>query len=472
MAGGRCSVLGGRWPVAGGVRAALSCRPSMKRRIKEGWPRRATHTRRSPARGHRPPITGHRSPATGHRSPITGRRSPATDHRLLLPLTLYLPADKAYPMETLVARIKKAARELGFEVAAIASADPLTRDDRAFADWRESGFAAGMEYMTRRPELHAHPNALVPYARSVITLAINYYATAPELEHGRRFGRVARYAWGLDYHDVVRPRLVELALQIERFAGRKLHARCFVDAVPLLERAVAASAGVGFFGKNTNLLRPRNGTWFFLSEILVDLDLPPDANQIKVSCGSCRRCIAACPTEAFVAPYQLDSGKCISYLTIENKGGIPRELRSQVGEWVFGCDVCQDVCPFNRFASETAWRELGPEAGVGSRLDLGELLSMSADEHFRLRFRGTALMRAKRRGLLRNAAVAAANIGAENAVPALVRRIKEDNEPLIRSHALWALAQLDPRKAAPLIERSLTDPDPEVRKEARELKEL
>ena len=371
-------------------------------------------------------------------------------------------------MSALVEQIRQTARELGFEVAGIASVEPLARDDRAFAHWRESGFAAGMVYMTRRPELHAHPSALVPYARSVITLAINYYETAPAFEHEHRFGRVARYAWGLDYHDVVKPRLVELASQIEKFAGRKLHARCFVDAVPLLERAVAASAGVGFFGKNTNLLRPRSGSWFFLSEILVDLDLPADENQIKVSCGSCRRCMDACPTDAFAGPYQLDSRKCISYLTIENKGAIPRELRSQIGEWVFGCDVCQDVCPFNRFASDTAWPELRPESGVGSRLDLGELLSIASDEQFRARFRGTALMRPKRRGLLRNAAIAAANIGATSAVPALVERIKSDAEPLIRSHALWALAQLDfklAKQIAPGVIKN--DPDESTRDEAR-----
>ncbi len=370
-------------------------------------------------------------------------------------------------MSALVEQIRRAARELGFEVAGIASVQPLLRDDAAFGQWRESGFAAGMDYMTRRPELHAHPAALVSDARSLITLAINYFATGPAFEHEHRFGRVARYAWGLDYHDVVKPRLIELAVRIENIAGRKLHARCFVDAVPLLERAVAASAGVGFFGKNTNLLQPRQGSWFFLSEILVDLDLPADNNRIKVSCGSCTRCLNACPTDAFAGPYQLDSRKCISYLTIENKGEIPRELRSGIGEWVFGCDVCQDVCPFNRFASDTAWPELRGEAGAGSRLDLTELLSIATDAEFRARFRGTALLRPRRRGLLRNAAVVAANIGAIRTVPALVERIESDSEPLIRSHALWALAQLDPNRVLSLIERCLSDPSPQVRDEAR-----
>jgi epoxyqueuosine reductase len=345
-----------------------------------------------------------------------------------------------------------------------------------------------MEYMTRRPDLNAYPAKLVPRAVSIITLAINYYADAPPFMSERRYGRVARYAWGLDYHDVVKRRLLRLIEDIERIAGRKLAARAFVDAVPLLERAVAARAGVGFFGKNTNLIRPREGSWFFLSELLVDLELPSDGVQTSVSCGTCHRCIDACPTEAFAGPHVLDSRRCISYLTIENKGAIPKALRPGVGEWVFGCDICQEmgletgnrgslpviargesqsVCPFNRFAKETAWEEFHPEAGVGPRLDLVETLSISTDDEFRARFKGTPLTRPKRRGLLRNAAVVARNIGCVSAVPALIERVESDPEPLIRSHALWALAGLDSKRAARLIEKSLADPDPRVREEAK-----
>jgi epoxyqueuosine reductase len=367
----------------------------------------------------------------------------------------------------LATQIKIAAQELGFGVAGIASVEPFDRDNTAFQKWLESDFAAGMDYMQRRPELRARPRELVPYARSVITLAVNHYAEAPAFDHEQRYGRVARYAWGRDYHDVVKPRLQALAARIEQLAGRPIHARCFVDAVPLLERAVAARAGVGFFGKNTNLLQPRSGSWFFLSEILLDLELPADNHQKKVSCGSCHRCIDACPTDAFAGPYRLDSRRCISYLTIENKGAIPRELRAGVGEWIFGCDVCQDVCPFNRFASETAWPEFRPEAGVGARLDLVEVLSIATDDEFRARFRGTPLTRPKRRGLLRNAAVVAANIGAGAAVPLLISRIENDAEPLIRSHALWGLAQLDPRLAILAAQHARkTDPDPSVLQEA------
>jgi len=367
----------------------------------------------------------------------------------------------------LVAQIKQAARELGFELAGIASVEPLERDDIAFHQWCEQGLAAGMDYMTRRPELHAHPRTLVPYAQSLITLAVDYATAAPAFEHEHRYGRVARYAWGLDYHDVVKPRLKTLVGKIEEIVGREVHARCFVDAVPLLERALAARAGLGFFGKNTNLLQPRSGSWFFLSEILLDLELPADNREIKISCGTCHRCIDACPTDAFPAPYQLDSRKCISYLTIENKGAIPGELRAAIGDWVFGCDVCQDVCPFNRFASDTRWPEFRPEAGVGPRLDLVELLSIASDEEFRVRFRGTPLTRPGRRGLLRNAALVAANVGATAAVPLVIERIENDPEPLIRSHCLWALGQLDSKGAAPIAERALKgDPDPLVREEA------
>ena len=371
-------------------------------------------------------------------------------------------------MSELVTQIKYAARGLGFEVAGIASVEPIERDDIAFQEWREQGFAAGMDYMTRRPELHAHPRALVPYAQSMITLAVDYATAAPAFEHEHRYGRVARYAWGRDYHDVVKLRLQTLAVRIEEIAGREIHCRCFVDAAPLLERAVAARAGLGFFGKNTNLLQPRSGSWFFLSEILLDLELPADNHEIKVSCGSCRRCLGACPTDAFPAPYVLDSGKCISYLTIENKTAIPRELRAAIGDWIFGCDVCQDVCPFNRFASDTRWPEFHPESGVGPRLDVAEVLSIATDEEFRARFRGTPLTRPKRRGLLRNAAVVAANVGATQAVPLLIERIENDPEPLIRSHCLWALSQLDAKLGAPIADRALKlDLDPLVLEEAK-----
>lgn len=390
-------------------------------------------------------------------------------------------------MSALALQIKRAARRLGFEVLAVTSVAPLVGDDEFFRLWREAGFAAEMQYMTRRTELHAHPKRLVPQAASLVTLAVNYYIEAPPFEHQNRYGRVARYAWGLDYHEVVKPRLLTLAEEIEKLAGRKIHSRCFVDAVPLLERALAARAGLGFFGKNTNILQPQRGSWFFLAEIFVDLDLPADEREVKVSCGTCHRCLDACPTDAFAEAYKLDSRRCISYLTIEHKGVIPHDLRAGLGEWLFGCDVCQEmrpdatkhrslpvivrgeselVCPFNRFAKQTAWKEFHPDAGAGTKLDLVDVLSIDDDEMFRQRFKGTPLTRPKRRGLLRNAAVVAANIGCTAAIPILIDRIEHDREPLIRSHALWALTWLDEKKARHFIEQSLNDPDPMVKDEA------
>jgi epoxyqueuosine reductase len=364
-------------------------------------------------------------------------------------------------------QIKDAARDLGFEVAGITSVEPLETDDGRFEEWKSAGFAADMTYMLRSPAINAYPGRISPRALSLISLAVDYYAEAPGFNHEGRYGKVARYAWGLDYHEVVKPRLFELINRIEKIAMRKVAARAFVDAVPLLERAAGARAGLGFFGKNTNLLQPRGGSWFFLAEMLLDIELPGAEKQIKINCGSCHRCLDACPTNAFAGPFRLDSRRCISYLTIENKGPIPRELRSGIGEWIFGCDVCQDVCPFNRFAKETKWPELLPKSGVGPRLDLVETLSIATDEEFRKRFRGTALTRPKRRGLLRNAAVVAANVGATAAVPALIERIEHDSEALIRGHAIWALSKLDRRNSRAHVERAFkNDPDLFVRDEA------
>ena len=370
-------------------------------------------------------------------------------------------------MTGLEERIKRKALDLGFEVVGITNVGRMSGHDKALRDWCDAGFAAGMTYMTRRPELNANPQLLVPWAASVITLAVNYWAPAPSFDHESRYGRVARYAWGRDYHYVVKPRLLALAAEIEGLAARPLRARAFVDAVPLLERAVAAQAGLGFFGKNTNLLQPRRGSWFFLAELLVDMPLESQGEPIKVSCGSCRRCLEACPTGAFAGAYVLDSRRCISYLTIENKGAIPAEFRAGLGEWIFGCDVCQDVCPFNRFSSETTWPELGPEAGVGHRLDLVDLLSVASDREFRNRFGGTPLVRAKRKGLLRNAALVAANVNCTDAISALITRIEEEAEPLIRGHALWALSLLDRGTGKRLAERAIErDSDPFVVEEA------
>ncbi len=374
---------------------------------------------------------------------------------------------------------RAAARDLGFEVVAIAPAGPFPRDGARLRAWCEAREHGDMAYMARTAAMRADPAALVPDAAWTVTVAVDYHADAAAFASERRFGRVARYAWGRDYHDVVLPRLRALAARFEALAGGPLAHRCVVDAEPLLERAAAARAGLGFFGKNTCVILPRRGSWFFLGEIVVaagpigasrDAPPPPRPAPVAVGCGTCRRCLDACPTNAFTEPWRLDARLCISYLTIEAKGPIPVDLRTRVGAWVFGCDVCQDVCPFNRFASDGAWPELRPEAGVGPRLDLVATLSIATDEEFRARFRGTPLLRPKRRGLLRNAAVAAANVGCDAAVPALEERAGRDPEALVRGHALTALAALAPGRArAPADRARAADPDPFVRDEAERI---
>jgi epoxyqueuosine reductase len=319
--------------------------------------------------------------------------------------------------------------------------------------------------MDRDPPQRADPRTLLRTVRSVISVAVNHYVPQPPFEAEARFGRVARYAWGRDYHDVVLPRLEALAQALrEPLGADKVRAAC--DYSPFLERAAAARGGIGFFGKNTCLLLPRKGSWYFLGEVLLDVELPTTGGDGEDHCGTCRDCLVACPTDAFPAAFTLDARRCISYLTIEHTGSIPRDLRAAMGPWVFGCDVCQDVCPFNRFATPAPWPEFGPSEGVGMRLDLAGLLLLQTDAAFEGRFAGTPLLRPGRAGLVRNAAIAAANVGAEGALPAL-RACLEDAHETVREHALWALAQLDPRQGRRHAESMRqTDPDEGVRAEA------
>jgi epoxyqueuosine reductase len=251
-------------------------------------------------------------------------------------------------------------------------------------------------------------------------------------------GKVARYAVGADYHDVLRRRLNELLAWVQReLPGTQ--GRGVVDTAPLLERDFARRAGLGWFGKNTMLIHKRLGSYTLLGALLLDCTLEPDVPFETSHCGSCTRCLDACPTNAFTGPYQLDARRCISYLTIELRGPIPETLRPDVGDWVFGCDVCQEVCPWNRKAPTATEPELAPGV-VGQTLNLIELLGMSDDE-FRRRFRGTALWRSRRRGLLRNAAIVLGNHGDRRALPALVKAL-DDPEPLVREAAQWAIERI------------------------------
>jgi epoxyqueuosine reductase len=258
---------------------------------------------------------------------------------------------------------------------------------------------------------------------------------------------VARYARGRDYHDVLKPRLWALVRFLEAGLGRPVAARVFVDDGPCPDRAVAQRAGLGFFGKNTNLLTRTHGSYVLLGAALTDVPLPPDPPALG-DCGSCTLCLDACPTGALPAPFRVDSRRCISYLTIEQRGALPAELRADVGAHLFGCDVCQEVCPWNRLAAPTREAAFAPAAGAGAYLDSTAILALD-EAAYRERFRGSPLKRAKRQGLRRNAAVVLGN-AADGAARAALRAAAGDADPIVAEHAAWALARLDDRAAVPV----------------------
>lgn len=335
----------------------------------------------------------------------------------------------------LAEQIKAWAGEIGFDLVGIAPAtEAETR--AAYEEWVAAGHAGAMGYMAREPERRASPARVWEGTASVVVVGLNYLPADAAEGEGLR-GRVARYALGDDYHDVLAEGLRELLARIQGSAP-EVRGRVYVDTGPLLERDLAARAGLGWFGKNTMLLNRALGSYFFLGALLLDLPLPTDA-PTTAHCGTCHRCLSACPTGAFVAPYVLDARRCISYLTIELRGPIPRELRPLVGDWIFGCDVCQEVCPWNRKAPQATESRFAARPGWQAP-ELIPLLRLT-QEAFSKRFRGSAMKRTKRRGLLRNVCVALGNLGDPAAVPALVEAL-HDGEPLVRGHAAWALGRI------------------------------
>ena len=325
------------------------------------------------------------------------------------------------------------ALELGFDRVAIGSAAPAEHGP-ALEAWLDAGYAGTMSYLERGRADRLDPARLLPGCRSVVAVAMSYNpGTSFETDEWRP---VSRYARGSDYHDVIRPRLLELGAFIRTAAGGSVTSRAAVDSSAVLERDLAARAGLGWVGKNTNLLTPSLGSYFFIGIVLTTAALPFDEREPD-RCGTCTACLDACPTRAFVAPYVLDARRCISYLTIEHRGDIEDELAEQMGEWAFGCDVCQEVCPWNRKA------EPGHEPALASSGSLGSLEGLlELDPHaFRARFRGTAIWRTKRAGLLRNAAIVLANRGERSAIGALTQAL-DDEDPVVRRTAAWALAKL------------------------------
>jgi epoxyqueuosine reductase len=359
----------------------------------------------------------------------------------------------------LTQRILLQAQHLGFAHAAIVPAGPLpTRP--LYLEWIAEGRHGELDYLANHAALRFDASVLEPGTRSVIVLLARYRQPLDLLPGGLR---IARYAQGDDYHDTLRARMRALAAFIHAETGSPVAARPAVDSAPLLERDLAKLAGLGWIGKNTLLIHPTLGSFTFIAELLVDCELTATAPQAPHPdrCGTCSRCLDACPTQAIAAPYLVDARRCVSYLTIELRGPIPRHLRPAIGDLLFGCDICQDVCPWNRrpevaqdpaFATRPLYQTLSP----------ADLLCMDQDTFSRT-FARSAIKRTKRRGLLRNAAVVLGNTRPAHALPTLIARLSAEPEPLVRGHIAWALHQYDHPDARAAIAQALTtEQDPYV----------
>lgn len=334
-------------------------------------------------------------------------------------------------------RVHVLALEVGFDLAGVASAAAPSHLD-AFAAWVAQGHAGEMGYLSGQVERRSDLRAAFPWARAVVCVGLQYDTPRPySTEVPQGLGWISRYAWGDDYHDVLLALLERLAARLRDEFGPH-QARAYVDTGPIVERAFAAAAGLGAWGKNTCLLHPEHGSWFFLGELVTDLDLVPDAPRADL-CGSCTACLDACPTGALPAPYVLDARRCISYLTIELKGALPEDQRAGLGRHVFGCDICQDVCPWNRRRRRRGGPAFEPRPGALAP-ELEDLAALDPAA-FAARFRRSPVKRAKRRGLLRNVAVALGNTGDPARRP-LLERLARDEDPLVREHAAWALRRL------------------------------
>jgi epoxyqueuosine reductase len=407
--------------------------------------------------------------------------------------------------------IKDYAYTLGFDSVRTTTAAAFPEAEKIIKERIESGLMEGLPWFTtERAAVSCHPDTLLPEAKSIISLAMCYLTEQPvEQADGVPRGRISRYAWGDDYHDIIKPKLHQFTSWLRAYAreqmGDTVETRLFVDTGRMVDRAVAQRAGLGWYGKNTNILTKGWGSWVFLAEIVTNLALAPDT-ALKASCGSCEICLHACPTGALPNPYELDSPKCISFLTIELRGSIPLELRPLMGNLIFGCDICQEVCPVNKVAERrlglhddnrdgrttisvntitrrrdtkdtknmnvvaaeaTNFRpqkEFQARPAMGQSPELIPLLSLT-EEQFRERFRHSPIKRTKRRGLLRNVCVALGNCGDMQAVPALIGALY-DEEPLVRGHAAWALGRIGGDESLKALSNALqSEQDEEVRKE-------
>jgi epoxyqueuosine reductase len=346
----------------------------------------------------------------------------------------------------LAERIKAEARRLGFLLVGITTPEPPPHLD-VYQTWLEAGRHGEMGYLAsdQARQRRADPRLILPECKSILCLGIRYYDSRAAGDHpdpaAQNTGRVASYAWGDDYHDVLPERLQALVGFIEEQVEHAVPNRWYTDTGPILERDLAQRAGLGWQGKNTCLINPQHGSYFLLAEILLGLELEPDPPMLTDHCGSCTRCLDACPTGCILPDRTLDASRCISYLTIELKGSIPEDLRPHIGEWAFGCDICQQVCPWNeRFSRLTGDAAFSPRPGLPLPDLLRELEHTPAS--FNLKFKGSPIKRTKLRGYVRNIAVALGNSGNPAAVAALGRALQVEPEPLVRAHAAWALGQI------------------------------
>ena len=340
-------------------------------------------------------------------------------------------------------RIKVLAQEAGFDACGITSPKLPGEVEKVFRSWTEQGKHGEMKYLgdyeTRRDQFWAH----FENAKSVIVLGVNYYSKKNETPKSSLTGRVARYAWGSDYHHVIPQRLEILKQKIKEEVGIPIQLESAVDTRPMFERSFAQRAGLGFIGKQTQLLSLQFGPWLFLSELITDLELEFDV-PFSGSCGTCRLCIDECPTHAIEETGSIDARKCIAYLTIEHKSEIPIELRPKIGNWVFGCDECLNVCPYTAKQKETHWNEFAAEVGFGPELGLAQLFEIKGNREYKKIFGESAISRAGRKQLLRNACVVLGNLGDEAALP-ILEQAAQDQTPLIREHAEWAMEQIQKR---------------------------
>ena len=379
-------------------------------------------------------------------------------------------------------RIKQIAAAMGFDVCGITSVAALKPGEEALAQWVGEGKHGEMKYLEDFQARREKFFGKIPDAKSVIVLGVNYFShlSSParpgtqSIALGSRFrgndnvpkGRIARYAWGRDYHEIIRQKHLEFIEELKREIGSGLRAESCVDIQPVPERHAAFSAGLGFAGKNTMLLSRQFGPWLFLSEIVTNLEIPEDP-PAEGDCGTCAKCQQICPTGALDEDYAIDARKCIAYLTIEYKGIIPAELRPQIKDWVFGCDACLTICPFTSHEKESTWPELKPEAGNGPWMDWDALFSLKSNREYEEKFAGTALLRAGRKQMLRNACIVLGNSGRPEALPYLFQAL-QDPAPLVRLHAAWGIGQIGGETAVNmLIEQLGREPDAGVIEEVR-----